>query len=252
MPGEKPVSVAVVVFAAIGALAKQSGWSHKHFVAQFTEHIGLPPKAMARVRELWEAVGMRVDVLARTSPDSWGETDRAALLQVVPAQLDVDGLGRAQQGHGEQRPDEGCGAEMRCGPRRAEVTQRVDEEHQARAVPEETERKCACGGSGGGQHPSQREAENEIEAAGDNSLDQGDGDGIGARHLAREIVVDRPAQARAYDRQRIRRECERRTGLVREHEAAGEHDECGRPDAAADRLAKEQGGDESGNHALEI
>ena len=34
---------------SIAALAKHSGWSHKHFVAQFTEHIGLPPKAMARV-----------------------------------------------------------------------------------------------------------------------------------------------------------------------------------------------------------
>jgi AraC-like DNA-binding protein len=33
----------------ITALARQSGWSHKHFVAQFTEHIGLSPKVMARV-----------------------------------------------------------------------------------------------------------------------------------------------------------------------------------------------------------
>ena len=33
----------------IGALVAESGWSHKHFVAQFTEHIGLAPKAMARV-----------------------------------------------------------------------------------------------------------------------------------------------------------------------------------------------------------
>jgi AraC-like DNA-binding protein len=33
----------------IHALARESGWSHKHFVAQFTEHIGLGPKAMARV-----------------------------------------------------------------------------------------------------------------------------------------------------------------------------------------------------------
>jgi AraC-like DNA-binding protein len=33
----------------ITALARASGWSHKHFVAQFTEHIGLPPKVMARV-----------------------------------------------------------------------------------------------------------------------------------------------------------------------------------------------------------
>ena len=34
---------------SIAALTREVGWSHKHFVAQFTEHIGLTPKAMARV-----------------------------------------------------------------------------------------------------------------------------------------------------------------------------------------------------------
>ena len=34
---------------SIGALVRETGWSHKHFVAQFTEQIGLTPKAMARV-----------------------------------------------------------------------------------------------------------------------------------------------------------------------------------------------------------
>lgn len=33
----------------IAALAADAGWSHKHFITQFTEHIGLAPKAMARV-----------------------------------------------------------------------------------------------------------------------------------------------------------------------------------------------------------
>lgn len=33
----------------IAELVRDSGWSHKHFVAQFNEHIGLPPKALARV-----------------------------------------------------------------------------------------------------------------------------------------------------------------------------------------------------------
>ncbi len=33
----------------ISALARETGWSHKHFVAQFSEHIGLRPKALARV-----------------------------------------------------------------------------------------------------------------------------------------------------------------------------------------------------------
>ena len=34
---------------SIGALARHTGWSHRHFVSQFTEHIGLTPKAMGRV-----------------------------------------------------------------------------------------------------------------------------------------------------------------------------------------------------------
>jgi AraC-like DNA-binding protein len=33
----------------IAALVRETGWSHKHFVAQFSEHIGLRPKALARV-----------------------------------------------------------------------------------------------------------------------------------------------------------------------------------------------------------
>jgi AraC-like DNA-binding protein len=35
--------------ANIGALARESGWSHKHFVGQFAGHFGLTPKTMARV-----------------------------------------------------------------------------------------------------------------------------------------------------------------------------------------------------------
>jgi AraC-like DNA-binding protein len=33
----------------IASLVRESGWSHKHFVAQFSEHFGLSPKVMARV-----------------------------------------------------------------------------------------------------------------------------------------------------------------------------------------------------------
>ena len=33
----------------IRGLADAAGWSHKHFIARFTEHLGIPPKAMARV-----------------------------------------------------------------------------------------------------------------------------------------------------------------------------------------------------------
>lgn len=33
----------------IGDLASELGWSHKHLIAQFREHLGLPPKKLARI-----------------------------------------------------------------------------------------------------------------------------------------------------------------------------------------------------------
>jgi len=44
----------------IGALAGESGWSHKHLVSQFTEQIGLTPKTLARVLRF----GLAADRLA--------------------------------------------------------------------------------------------------------------------------------------------------------------------------------------------
>lgn len=35
--------------ASIRSIADHTGWSHKHFIAQFTAHLGIAPKAMARV-----------------------------------------------------------------------------------------------------------------------------------------------------------------------------------------------------------
>jgi AraC-like DNA-binding protein len=53
----------------IAALVKQSGWSHKHFVAQFTEHIGLTPKAMARVLRF----GRAAQLLQITAPGRFAD-----------------------------------------------------------------------------------------------------------------------------------------------------------------------------------
>jgi AraC-like DNA-binding protein len=42
----------------IGALAGELGWSNKHLIAQFREHIGLPPKALARILRFERAVAL--------------------------------------------------------------------------------------------------------------------------------------------------------------------------------------------------
>lgn len=41
---------------AIGALAAELGWSRKHLITQFHEHIGLPPKGLARILRFNRAV----------------------------------------------------------------------------------------------------------------------------------------------------------------------------------------------------
>lgn len=42
----------------ISDLAREAGWSHKHFVSRFTEEIGLTPKVMARVLRFGRAANL--------------------------------------------------------------------------------------------------------------------------------------------------------------------------------------------------
>ncbi len=53
----------------IGALAAELGWSRKRLIAHFHEHIGLPPKTVARLVRFRRAV----DVLERQDDVNWVE-----------------------------------------------------------------------------------------------------------------------------------------------------------------------------------
>lgn len=55
--------------ARIGSLAGRLGWSRKHLVAQFREHLGQPPKTLARILRFQHLVGR----LAQIQTPNWGE-----------------------------------------------------------------------------------------------------------------------------------------------------------------------------------
>ena len=52
--------------AGIGALAADLGWSHRHLIARFREHVGLPPRTVARILRFQRAMSL----LTRPLPGS--------------------------------------------------------------------------------------------------------------------------------------------------------------------------------------
>jgi AraC-like DNA-binding protein len=55
--------------AEIGALATELGWSHRRLITQFREHVGMPPKRVARILRFDRALSL----LARTAPPPLAE-----------------------------------------------------------------------------------------------------------------------------------------------------------------------------------
>ena len=68
--------------ASIGNLTRELGWSHRHLIAQFREHTGLPPKKLARILRFERAIASlhgRERVCLATVAQSTGYFDQAHL-----------------------------------------------------------------------------------------------------------------------------------------------------------------------------
>ena len=52
----------------LAALAGELGWSHRHFIARFRDHVGLPPRTVARILRFQRAL----DLLTRPEASSLG------------------------------------------------------------------------------------------------------------------------------------------------------------------------------------
>ena len=104
--------------------------------------------------------------------------------------------------------DEWRGAEMRSGTRAAKMPQREDEQHKADAVTQETNRERSYECLGWRKVHPERERQDQIERSCGKPLYHRQHDGIGRRNLAREVVVETPAEACADNCNRVQRELE--------------------------------------------
>lgn len=112
---------------AVGALARELGWSHRRLTARFRDEVGLPPKLIARIMRL-ERLVERVDAdpgldWARAAA-ACGYADQSHLAREVreltaltPTELraarvdsvqDVDGRAAERPGHDPPRRGERC------------------------------------------------------------------------------------------------------------------------------------------------
>ncbi len=107
--------------------------------------------------------------------------------------------------------------------------------------------------TGGSDAPS-RNAMDEVDRPGDAALDGGEPGGVDEGDLAGEVVVDRPAQAGAEDRQRRpdRAEFDGARGRDGEHHGAGDDRDHAEHDAAVGVLAEHDPRQQRGEHRLGV
>ncbi len=163
--------------------------------------------------------------------------------------------GFAEQEHGQRGAEKRRHGEIRACARRTQMPQRQHEQHQADAVAGKAERACR-------QHdrPSRplrpdQHRQKQVDRPGDEPLAHGDKTGIGQGDFAREVVVERPAQAGADHRQP-----RPQTAPVQPHPLAGpvQHHTTqnngphAQGDAAIEVFAEHKPGQQGRQHALQI
>lgn len=103
----------------------------------------------------------------------------------------------AEQGDAECGANERRRREIRAGARRAQFAQGQHEEHQTGAIAKAADRHRGRRLRHGGQGMAQQQGQAEVHRARDKALGRRDEHRIGGGYLARQVVVDGPAQAGA-------------------------------------------------------
>ncbi len=156
----------------------------------------------------------------------------------------------AEHRDGEHGADERGEREIGAGARGAEAAQGEDEEGQAHAIAEEADRPDPKQRGRSRQAGPVRQREQQVDGAGDESLQHRDRNRIGRGKPAREIIVDAPAQARSGDEQRA--QLERRMALPGQQHRPAENRERAEKQAPIHVLAEQHPGDAHGRQAFEV
>ncbi len=165
-------------------------------------------------------------------------------------QRPCDGL--VQQRDGNQPADERRCREIRAGARRSEMAQCQHEQHEADAVAEKAERAGSQSDRQRGQRRAGGKRDRHVDDARNESFEHRNECRIGERHLARQVVVERPEEAGAEHGQRRNPRAKRRLARPRQRHSAGNDQRHAERDPAIEILAEHEPGKERGEHALGI
>jgi len=151
-----------------------------------------------------------------------------------------------------ERAEERRDRVIRAGARRAEVTQREHEQRETDAIAGESERQRRESRLQVRHVGAEVQREPEIHGTGHRTFRRCNDQRIAQRHLAREVVVERPARARGGDQRGALRQLDRFARCPCQHGSARDdrrHAEC---DPAVEILAKQIPRKERRQHRFEV